>query len=107
MWKSTNYDKWKPEGGDWGWVSSSSSNGNFTLSAFILKQLGFSQGGCPWDPLTLRFDARDENSPPNKTDLSRLKGFQHDHPKKRETMAPWWKIWGCGGCRGRSTMRES
>ncbi len=31
MWKSTDYDLWKPEDGDWGWVSSSSSNGNITL----------------------------------------------------------------------------
>lgn len=72
MWKATNYDKWDPEGGDWGWISSSSSTGDVMQAMLVLKELGFSQSSCPWDRLTLRFDAGLENEPPSIEDLSRV-----------------------------------
>lgn len=63
-WQATKYDTWNPEGGDWGWMSSSTDEGNLELATRILQQLGFIMGKTAWG--LHRFDAMEEFAPPSE-----------------------------------------
>ncbi|KAK1658686.1 hypothetical protein BDP55DRAFT_720479 [Colletotrichum godetiae] len=47
-WKATGYDRCAMEGMDWGWVSSSTQNGDFNKAAELLFSYGFSLCRTRW-----------------------------------------------------------
>ncbi len=65
-WYMTRYDIWYPDGGDWGWMCSTTpGGGRFTLAAALLQNLGFEQKYCFFDSNIARFDPHVGMQPPS------------------------------------------
>lgn len=58
-WKATGYDTWSPDGGDWGWMSSSAGRGDIGAALVMFRALGFSVSGHQSDAMTARVDAQE------------------------------------------------
>jgi hypothetical protein len=68
-WKATRYNEWDPEGGDWGWMSSKTKNGDIDQALKIFKKLGFFVMGHQWDPSRARLEPLGIGAAPSREEI--------------------------------------